>query len=55
MMPELKAMALAGLGLMLSMPAFGADTARLGTVNYVEGAAYLDGQQVTDRALGTPI
>lgn len=52
MMPELKAMALAGLGLMLSMPAFGANTARPGTVNYIEGAAYLDGQQVTDKSIG---
>ena len=52
MMPELKAMALAGLGLMLGMPAFGANTARPGTVNYIEGAAYLDGQQVTDKSIG---
>ena len=53
MMPELKAMALTGLGLMLSIPAFGANTARPGTVNYIEGAAYLDGQQVTGQSVGS--
>ena len=35
------------------MPAFGANTARPGTVNYVEGAAYLDGQQNHDKSVGS--
>jgi hypothetical protein len=53
MMTEFKAMALAGLGLMLSIPALGAEAARPGTVNYVEGAAYLDGQQITGKSIGS--
>lgn len=38
--------------LALGPAAFGANIARPGTVNYVEGAAYIDGQQITDRNVG---
>src|SRR6185437_7691518 len=41
-----------GVGL-LSLPAFGADQARPGTVNYVEGAVYLDGQPLDNKDVGT--
>ena len=41
-----------GLGL-LSAPAFGANPARPGTVNYVEGEAYANGQQLTDKSVGS--
>jgi hypothetical protein len=53
MMTSFKATALAGLGLMLTIPVFGAEAARPGTVNYVEGAAYLDGQQITGKSIGS--
>jgi hypothetical protein len=53
MIPKLNKFALAGLGLMISLPAFGANVARPGTVNYVEGAAYVDGQQVTSKSVGS--
>jgi hypothetical protein len=54
MIPNLKWMtiALAGLGL-LCLPALAANPARPGTINYVEGAAYLDGQPVTDESVGS--
>lgn len=45
--------ALAGAALALAPSAFGANTARPGSVNYIEGAVYLDGQQVTDKSVGT--
>lgn len=50
--------ALLGLGLM-GLPLFAADQgeqvgpARPGTVNYVEGAAYLDGNQLNSKEIGT--
>jgi hypothetical protein len=37
----------------LSVPAFCADTARPGTINYVEGSAMLAGQPITPRAVGS--
>ena len=37
----------------LCAPAFGADMARPGTVNYIEGAAYLDGTQLQNRNVGS--
>jgi len=52
--------AIAGIG-MFGIPAFGADApnpaapaepARPGTVNYIEGAAFVDGQPVNDRNVG---
>ncbi len=43
--------ALLGLGLM-GAPAFAAEPARPGTVNYVEGAAYLDGQPLNNKQIG---
>lgn len=53
--------AAAGLG-MLALPAFGADVpgpaapaepARPGTVNYIEGAAFVDGRPVNDQNVGS--
>ncbi len=34
-------------------PAFGADAGRPGTVNYIEGAAYLNGAQLNTRSVGS--
>lgn len=45
--------ALAGMGLMLGIPALGAEPGRPGTVNYVEGSAYFDGNQLTDSRVGS--
>ena len=36
-----------------SLPAFGADEARPGTLNYVEGAVYLDGQPLNAKSIGS--
>lgn len=44
--------ALFGIGL-LCAPAFGANPARPGTVNYIEGAAYLEGQPLNARDVGS--
>jgi hypothetical protein len=48
--------ALLGMGI-LCMPAFGVNPARPGTVNYIEGAAYVEGNQgarrINDREVGT--
>jgi FecR protein len=44
--------ALAGLGV-LGIPAFGATPARPGTVNYIEGAAFLDGNQLNGQQIGS--
>lgn len=52
MIPRSFMVAFAGFALASAPAAFGADMARPGTVNYVEGAAYLDGQQVTDKSVG---
>ena len=38
---------------MLSAPVFGAETARPGTVNYVEGAAFLEGKQLNPHDVGS--
>lgn len=43
---------LVGLGV-LSLPAYGADQARPGTVNYTEGAVYLDGQPLNSKNIGS--
>src|SRR5436309_2904611 len=41
------------LGLRLvSAPVFAAEPARPGTVNYIEGAAYIDGQQIDQKQIG---
>jgi len=53
MMPRITTIALAGAALMLGPAAFGANVARPGTVNYVEGAAYLNGQQLTASSVGS--
>lgn len=45
--------ALAGAALALGPAVFGANVARPGTVNYVEGAAYLNGEQVSDNSVGS--
>lgn len=45
------AVPLLGLGLLVA-PAFGAEPARPGTVNYVEGAASIDGQQINAKQIG---
>ena len=44
--------AMLGLGL-IGVPAFAAGPARPGTVNYVEGAAYVDGTQVNAKDVGS--
>lgn len=53
MIPKSFMIAFAAIALGLAPAAFGADMARPGTVNYVEGMAYLDGQQVTDKSVGS--
>jgi hypothetical protein len=46
-------LSLLGLGLgLMAAPAFAAQTARPGTVNYVEGAAYINGQQIDPKQIG---
>lgn len=49
-------LSLLGLGLigwgLTAAPAFAAQPARPGTVNYVEGAAYIDGQQLDPKQIG---
>jgi hypothetical protein len=53
MSPKFMTIALAGAALFANPAAYAANVARPGTVNYVEGAAYVDGQQVTDKAVGS--
>ena len=53
MMPKSMTIAIVSLGLTLGLPAFAQNPARPGTVNYVEGAATLNGQPVTDGNVGT--
>jgi hypothetical protein len=53
MMPKITTVALAGAALVLGPAAFGANSARPGTVNYVEGAAYLNGEQLTGKSVGS--
>src|SRR6202041_142865 len=43
--------ALLGMGLVCA-PAFAANPARPGTVNYIEGTAYLDGRQLNNQNVG---
>jgi FecR protein len=45
------AASLLGLGLVFA-PVFAAEPARPGTVNYIEGAAYIDGQQIDQKQIG---
>ena len=52
MLPKLKTIALLGIGA-LCTPAFGANPARPGTVNYVEGSAFLNGKQLTEKSVGS--
>ena len=52
MLPRLKTIALLGIGV-LCAPAFGANPARPGTVNYVEGAAFLEGKQLNEKNVGS--
>ncbi len=51
MLPRLM-IALLGIGV-LCAPAYGADPARPGTVNYVEGTAYLEGKQLNTHDVGS--
>ncbi len=51
MLPGLKTIALLGIGV-LCAPAFGANPARPGTVNYIEGAVFLEGTQLTTPDIG---
>jgi hypothetical protein len=53
MMPRIITIALAGAALGLGPAAFGANVGRPGTVNYIEGAAYLNGQQLTGKSVGS--
>ena len=48
----LKTIALLGIAV-ISAPVFGADQARPGTVNYIEGAAYLQGKQLNPHDVGS--
>jgi hypothetical protein len=52
MKPWFKTIALLGMGV-LCAPAFGADLARPGTVNYIEGAAYLEGKLLNPQDVGS--
>lgn len=53
-MMTLRSMTIAVLGLgLLGAPVFAAEPARPGTVNYVEGAAYLEGTQLTQKDIGS--
>ena len=53
MMPKIITIALAGAALALGPSAFGANVARPGSVNYIEGAASLNGEPITDKSVGT--
>ena len=53
MMHKSITIALVSLGLTLGLPAFAENPARPGTVNYVEGAATLNGQPVTGSNVGS--
>lgn len=52
MKPKWSWIAVIGMGL-LGAPAYGAIPGRPGTVNYIEGTAYLNGTQLNDRDIGT--
>ena len=50
---KLKSMTILLLGLgICSAPAFGADTPQPGALNYVEGSAFLEGQQLSTKSVG---
>jgi hypothetical protein len=48
----MKAIALVGVGIWCA-PLFGADQARPGTLNYVEGAVFLEGRQLNQKDVGS--
>jgi len=52
MLAKLGTIALLSIGV-LCTPSFGANPARPGTINYVEGAATLDGKQLTEKNVGS--
>ena len=52
MMTRMMTIAILGVEV-LCAPAFGANPARPGTVNYVEGAVYIEGKQLTPKDIGT--
>lgn len=52
MLPGLKAIALLGIGV-LCTPAFGVNPARPGTVNYIEGEAFLEGKPLIQHDVGS--
>jgi hypothetical protein len=52
MMPGLKTIALLGMGI-LCAPSFGENTARPGTVNYIEGEVYLEGTPLNPHDVGS--
>ena len=52
MFPRMKTIALLGIGV-LGAPAFAANSAHPGTVNYVEGAAFIEGKQLNEKSVGT--
>ena len=52
MMPRLKVFVALSLAT-LCAPMFGANPARPGTLNYIEGSAYLEGKQLTQKAVGS--
>ena len=52
MMPRLKVLVMLSLAT-LCAPVFGANPARPGTLNYIEGSAYLEGKPLTQKAVGS--
>jgi ferric-dicitrate binding protein FerR (iron transport regulator) len=52
MMSRLPTIALLGIGV-LCTPAFGANPAHPGTLNYIEGAAYLNGKLLNEKDVGS--
>jgi hypothetical protein len=52
MIPRLKVLIMLSLAT-LCTPVFGANPARPGTLNYIEGSAYLEGKPLTQRAVGS--
>jgi hypothetical protein len=52
MMPRLKVLALLSLGTLFA-PAFGANPAHPGTLNFIEGSAYIEGKPLTSEAVGS--
>jgi len=53
MKPNRMMIALVGAALLVVPAAFAENVARPGTLNYVEGAAYVNGQQVTGKSVGS--